>query len=108
MKIWIDAQLFPLIAEWFRTTFGADATTVKNLGFRDASDREIFLAARAAEAIVLTKDRDLVDLAIQLGSPPQIVWITSGNTSTHVLKGVLAQAWPAAVKLLEAGETIVR
>jgi predicted nuclease of predicted toxin-antitoxin system len=55
----------------------------------------------------LTKDRDLVDLAIQLGSPPHILWVTCGNTSNTKLKTILTKAWPLAVDLLNAGETIV-
>lgn len=107
MKIWIDAQLSPVIAEWFGTTLGAEAVTVKSLGFRDASDREIFLAARAAKAVILTKDRDLVHLVMQLGAPPQIVWLTSGNTSNHALKSILSHAWATTAKLLESGERVV-
>lgn len=74
---------------------------------RDAQDRNIFLSAREAKAVILTKDGDLPDLVIQLGSPPQILWITCGNTSTAKLKTILAKAWPVAVSLLNAGEKIV-
>jgi predicted nuclease of predicted toxin-antitoxin system len=77
------------------------------LGLRDAADRNIFLAAREAKVVVLTKDRDLVDLVSQLGSPPQILWLTCGNTSNAKLRAILMQAWPTAAILLEAGEKIV-
>ena len=70
MKIWIDAQISPEIAQWFILTHGIEAMPVKDLGLRNATDRNIFLAAREAKAVLLTKDRDLVDLAAQLGSPP--------------------------------------
>lgn len=107
MKIWVDAQLSPVIAQWLSSTYGVDAVAVRNLRLRDARDREIFLSAREAKAIILTKDRDLADLAIHLGSPPQILWVTCGNTSNPKLKTILAKAWPAATTLLNAGETIV-
>ena len=107
MKIWVDAQISPAIAQWLSSAYGVQAVAVKDLGLRDAMDRDIFLAARAAKAVLLTKDRDLVDLVIQLGSPPQILWVTCGNTSNAKLKAILIQAWPAAATLLEASEKII-
>jgi predicted nuclease of predicted toxin-antitoxin system len=107
VKIWVDAQLSPVIAQWITSAYGVDAVAIRTLRLRDARDRDIFLSAREANAIILTKDRDLVDLAIQLGSPPQILWVTCGNTSNTKLKTILTKAWPPAIELLKAGETIV-
>jgi predicted nuclease of predicted toxin-antitoxin system len=95
VKIWVDAQISPDIAQWFGSTHGIEALPLKDLGLRDA------------KIVVLTKDRDLVDLASQLGSPPQILWLTCGNTSNAKLRAILMRAWPAAAILLEAGEKIV-
>jgi len=80
---------------------------VKRLGLRDAKDREIFDAARAAEAVVMTKDQDFVALQARLGAPPQIVWVTCGNTSNANMKRILGELLPEALRLLEAGETLV-
>lgn len=107
MKIWVDAQLSPVIAQWITSTYGVEAVAVRTLRLRDARDRDIFISAREANAIIMTKDRDLVDLAIQLGSPPKILWVTCGNTSNTKLKTILTRAWPLAVDLLNAGEAIV-
>ena len=107
MKIWVDAQLSPLIAQWLGSTYGVEAVAVRDLRLRDARDRDIFLSAREAKAIILTKDRDMAHLVIRLGSPPQILWITCGNTSNAKLKTILAKAWPVAEGLLNAGEKIV-
>jgi predicted nuclease of predicted toxin-antitoxin system len=107
VKIWVDAQISPDIALWFSSAHGIEALPLKDLGLRDATDRNIFLAAREAKVVVLTKDRDLVDLVTQLGSPPQILWLTCGNTSNAKLRAILVQAWPTAATLLEAGEKIV-
>ena len=107
MRIWVDAQISPDIAQWFGSAHGIEALPIKALGLRDATDRNIFLAAREAKAVLLTKDRDLVDLVIQLGSPPQILWVTCGNTSNAKLKAILTKAWPSAATLLETGDKIV-
>ncbi|MBS0155587.1 MAG: DUF5615 family PIN-like protein [Nitrospira sp.] len=107
MKIWVDAQLSPLIAQWLSSTYSIEAIAVRDLRLRDARDRDIFLSAREAQAILLTKDRDMVDLVTQLGSPPQILWLTCGNTSNAKLKSILGRAWPVAENLLKSGERIV-
>lgn len=80
---------------------------LRDLRLRDARDRDIFLSAREAKAIILTKDRDMADLVIQLGSPPQILWITCGNTSNNKLKTILTKAWSVAERLITTGERIV-
>jgi len=88
-------------------TFGVEAQAVHDLGLRDAKDREIYLAARGAGAIVVTKDSDFRDLREQHGSPPQIVWITCGNTSNAHLRSVLSRSLPVAPSLLERSEPLV-
>ena len=80
---------------------------MRSLGLRNTKDRDILHAARQAGAIVLTKDPDMVDLVMQQGSPPQIVWITCGNTSNARLKAILSQAWPTVEALLAAGEKVI-
>jgi predicted nuclease of predicted toxin-antitoxin system len=73
MIIWIDAQLSPALAKWIETTLGVQARAIRDVGLRDATDREIFRAAAAADAIVMTKDSDFVTLHYQLGRPPRII-----------------------------------
>jgi predicted nuclease of predicted toxin-antitoxin system len=55
----------------------------------------------------MTKDRDFVLLVETLGPPPQVVWITCGNTSNERLREVLRQSFPKAMELLLLGERIV-
>lgn len=107
MIIWIDAQLSPYLARWLTSEFGVEAKPVRELGLRDAGDRDIFLAARDANAVVMTKDRDFVLLLEQLDAPPQILWITLGNTSNAYLREALSTSFPAARKLLLRGEPLV-
>lgn len=80
---------------------------IRDLGLRDAEDTDIFGAARRARAIVLTKDRDFVHLVDRLGTPPQVLWVTVGNTSTTYLRSLLEKTFPAALDLLDKGEPLV-
>jgi predicted nuclease of predicted toxin-antitoxin system len=107
MKIWIDAQLSPAIAQWIKDNFPVEAFALRNLGLRDATDHEIFAAARQAGAVVMTKDSDFVELVSRHGAPPQVLWLTCGNTSNDRLKEILSATLSKAIDLLEAGESLV-
>ncbi len=105
--IWIDAQLSPQLVPWIKEAFGVEAKAVRDLGLRNADDREIYEAARIENAFVMTKDSDFVVLLDELGHPPQILWITCGNTSNKFLKKVLQETLPEALSLLKQGEPLV-
>ena len=55
----------------------------------------------------MTKDSDFLVLLDKFGPPPQILWITCGNTSNPRLKEVLRTSFPRAVDLLLQGERLV-
>ncbi len=107
MTIWIDAQMSPAIAAWISSNFGVNAVAIRDLGLRDAEDKEIFEAARRENAIVMTKDNDFVLLLDRLGAPPQVIWVTCGNTSNVRLKEILTNTIPKALELLKSGEELV-
>jgi predicted nuclease of predicted toxin-antitoxin system len=107
MILWLDAPLSPRLARWMVEQFAVDAKPLRELGLRDARDREIFLAARLADAIVLTKDADFVRLLGELGPPPRVIWLRCGNTSEARLRDILLTMLPRAIALLEAGEPLV-
>jgi predicted nuclease of predicted toxin-antitoxin system len=107
MILWIDAQLSPALPLWLSSTFGISALALRDLGLRDATDREIFLAARRKGATVMTKDGDFVRLLKDLGPPPQVIWITCGNTSNAHLKQILTNMFPSALELLRLNEALV-
>ena len=107
MTIWIDAHLSPAIAPWISRTFGISAFSLRDLGLRDAEDPEIFEAGKAQKIIFMTKDSDFVDLVERLGSPPQIIWLTFGNTSNAQLKEILTTTLPRALEILATGESLV-
>lgn len=106
-KVWIDAQLSPAIADWLSNTFPVKAVALREIGLRDATDREIFAQAKQANAIVMTKDSDFVQLLAAYGPPPQIIWLTCGNTSNAHLKQILTRSFTQALSLLATGEALV-
>ncbi len=107
LLIWVDAQLPPVLSQWINDPETIQATHVSEIGLLTAEDPMIFEKARAAGAIVMTKDEDFVQLQEQHGAPPQLVWLTCGNISNRQLKVLLLSRWERAVELLHAGEPLV-
>ncbi len=107
MILWVDAQLSPHLAPWLTDALGVEAYSARWLGYRDASDEDIFAAARDGGAIVLTKDRDFPDLLERYGPPPKVIWVTMGNTTNARMREVLQRLLPTALELLAKGESLV-
>ncbi len=109
MTFWLDAQLPPKFAQWLAATFEIEAISLYDVGLRDAQDIEIFEAARknGLGTVIITKDRDFVDLVVRLGVPPQILWLTCGNITNRGLQEIFLKIFPEALALLKAGEMIV-
>jgi predicted nuclease of predicted toxin-antitoxin system len=105
--IWLDAQLPPAIAPWIERNFNTPCRAVRDLGLRDAADTEIFAAARLANAIVITKDSDFVDLLNRIGPPPRLIWLTCGNTSNDRLCRIFLETLALALDALESGQPLV-
>jgi predicted nuclease of predicted toxin-antitoxin system len=103
--IWVDAHLSPALAKWITTEFGEAAQSVRDVGLRHAKD--IFAAARQADAIVMTKDADFAEMVERLGPPPRVIWLTCGNTSNAALRLLLKTTLPRAVELIRKGDALV-
>ena len=112
MIIWLDAQISPALAPWIPSTFGVETRALRDVGLRDvglcdATDDAIFRSAKTAGATVMTKDSDFVKLQHHRGSPPQVIWLTCGNTSNRNLRNLLILTLSDALKLLSQGEALV-
>lgn len=107
MRIWLDAHLSPRIARWISSRFGVEATPVRDLNLREALDPDIWNAARNAGVIVMTKDADFHERVLRLGPPPQVIWLTCGNTSEDRLKEILEARLQPALELIAKGEALV-
>ena len=107
MEIWLDAQLSPGLAKWIAHEFKLVCHPVRDLGLRDAPDLDIFQKARQANVIVMTKDRDFVELLFRFGPPPKVIWLTCGNTSNGHLRSIFATQLPIALHFLQSGDELV-
>jgi len=105
--IWVDAHISPAVAQWVSSELGHPARSVRDLGLRNAKDKDIFAAARQANAVVMTKDADFVEIVERLGPPPAVIWLTCGNTSNAALRDLLKKTLPRAIDLISRGDKLV-
>jgi predicted nuclease of predicted toxin-antitoxin system len=89
VKIWIDAQLSPSLAAWLNDKFGVEALHLRELNLVNASDPSNFRPRSNRRSHRLNERPGLVELVHRLGVPPQIIWITCGNTSNREMMRVL-------------------
>jgi predicted nuclease of predicted toxin-antitoxin system len=81
---------------------------VRLLRLEKSTDSDIWYYAKANDFVIVTKDRDIVDLGILRGSPPKIVWLRVGNLSTDAIEEILRSKRPALEELLaDSSRTIL-
>ncbi|MGA0544014.1 DUF5615 family PIN-like protein [Brevundimonas sp. VNH65] len=106
MKFLLDEHLptglCALIAE-----LGHEALHVKTLGWRQASDIELWRSALALDATVMSKDHDFLVLAQRDGRTAGLLHLNVGNISNRSLHDILRHAWPRVIERLEQGDVIV-
>jgi len=105
MKFVVDAQLPPALAAWLREK-GHDAVAVREIGLREADDRDIWSYARAEQAIVVTKDEDFGRLA-STAPETRVLWVRIGNAVNRVLLARFERAWPEILTRFEEGAQIL-
>jgi predicted nuclease of predicted toxin-antitoxin system len=108
MIIWVDAHLSPSITTWITQTFSIIALALRDVGLRDAEDEDIFEGAKAQGVIFITKNSDFVDLVDRLETPPpQVIWLTCGNTYNATVREILSANLLEALEILSSGEALV-
>lgn len=107
MKFWLDGQISPKIAPWMKSRFGFECLHIRDLGLMKKEDLDIYRDARVAGATVITKDQDFLELSRRLSPPPQIIWLTCGNTSNQNLRLIFERVFTDAVEFLKSGQAIV-
>lgn len=90
MHILLDQNLSFRLLRHIAAEFPA-ATHVKTLGLIDADDLEIFRFARQQKiAAILTQDEDFYKILLELGQPPKVIWLRTGNCSTAAVAEIVS------------------
>ena len=107
MKCWLDANCRPEMAIWVAQHFGIETIAIRDAGLRSAKDREIFIAAKQADVVLITKDSDFAELIQRFGAPPKVIWLRCGNTSNERLKQIFQHKLAETIALIEGGAALV-
>jgi predicted nuclease of predicted toxin-antitoxin system len=65
--------------------FLPNSSQVRLLGLENAKDTDIWEYAKNNDYTIITFDTDFYDLSLIKGTPPKIIWLRIGNTSTTSL-----------------------
>ena len=110
LEFWIDVNLPPILAIWPRDEFKVNAKSFKELGLESAQDFEIFkLAGKKINTIIITtKDYDFVSFAEEIGVPPKILYLNTGNISNKELKKIIVSSFKNVIRIFsKTNQTIV-
>lgn len=92
MKLLVDAQLPPVLAEWFRGR-GLEADHLSELGLLAATDGEIWDLAVRGDYMIVTKDHDFVEWSRHRKPRARVLWVRFGNMRRDVLLARMDLAW---------------
>jgi predicted nuclease of predicted toxin-antitoxin system len=107
VRFLVDAQLPPRLAAWFIGE-GCEGLHVAALpGGLQMSDFELWHRAASDGSIIVSKDRDFLDLSAVRGAPPIVLHVAVGNISTTDLIALLHRAWPLLQAELARGDAKV-
>jgi predicted nuclease of predicted toxin-antitoxin system len=106
MKFIVDAQLPPALAAWLRAK-GHEASALRDIGLRDASDEEIWRHVGDDGVVIVTKDEDFAKIAASDMAGPRILWVRTGNLVNRLLLVSFERTWPEIQAHLAAGARIV-
>lgn len=105
MRLLVDAQLPPVLAEWFRGQ-GLDAQHLSERGLLAASDGEIWDLAVREGYMIVTKDHDFVEWSRHRMPRARVLWVRFGNMRRDLLLARMDVAW-ASLRDALAGEAAV-
>jgi predicted nuclease of predicted toxin-antitoxin system len=88
MKLLFDHNLSPRLVGRLFDLF-PDASHVSLAGLDQASDLEVWDHACAHDFAIVSKDSDFDDLSLLRGFPPKVVWLRTGNCTTHQIEAIL-------------------
>ena len=105
MKLLIDQQLPPMLAEWLRGQ-GMDARHVREIGLKDRTDPEIWNQSIRDGAVIISRDSDFALFARQ-DLRGRLIWLRIGNCRNPQLIEIFESLWPRIVERLNSNERII-
>ena len=89
MRLLLDQNISFRVAKIISDLFQI-VKQVRELGLENSTDFEIWEYAKSNAYTIVTFDSDFYDLSVFRGSPPKIIWLRIGNSSTENIAKVLS------------------
>jgi predicted nuclease of predicted toxin-antitoxin system len=67
----------------------SDSKHVSDVGLAGAEDPDIWQFAKKEGFVIVTFDSDYYDITLIHGCPPKVIWLRTGNLSTHQIAHLL-------------------
>jgi predicted nuclease of predicted toxin-antitoxin system len=90
MKLLFDQNISYRIIRIIEDIF-PDSKQVINLNLENSTDSQIWDYAKLNDYCIVTFDSDFYDLSLVRGTPPKIIWLRMGNTSTKSLEKIIRE-----------------
>jgi predicted nuclease of predicted toxin-antitoxin system len=75
----------------------------RDVGMRATIDPIVWNYAKDNDLMIVSKDADMHDLSLVLGTPPKVIWLRLGNCSTLQVENLLRREF-SAIKLFYEDE----
>jgi predicted nuclease of predicted toxin-antitoxin system len=100
VKLLLDQNLSPRLLQELSVLY-AGSMHVRNVGLERADDESIWQYAAEHALVIVTKDADFRQRSFLFGTPPKVIWIRRGNSSTDDILGLLRVHQPAILAFNE-------
>lgn len=88
MKLLFDQNLPPRLVKTLEDIF-PNSLHVREIGFVEATDTEIWNYAKDNDLTIVSKDTDFQQRSLLLGHPPKVVWLRVGNCPVKTVEDLL-------------------
>jgi predicted nuclease of predicted toxin-antitoxin system len=106
VRFLIDNQLPPALARFIEAELGCEARHVADVGFRDASDADVWQYASTNTYVLVSKDGDFTHMVLQ-SSSACLICVRVGNCRRVFLLDLFRRLWPNVLERLESGDRFI-
>lgn len=106
MKLLFDHNISHKLVAKLQDLFPG-STQTRLLNFGRTSDPQIWRFAKTHDFVIVSKDRDVAELAVLRGAPPKVIWLRMGNCRSSAIEGALRAQYAAIEELVRDPERVV-
>lgn len=88
MKLLFDHNISHRLVAKLEDVFPG-STQTRLLNFSRANDPQIWRFAKTYGFLIVSKDKDIAELAVLRGAPPKVIWLRMGNCRTVAIESAL-------------------